>query len=46
MQLIYDRLMKERGILDILQSSELGSQEHTVWHYMNEDVNVLHIIIE
>lgn len=46
MQLIYDRLMKERGILDILRSSELGSQEHSVWHYMNEDVNVLHIIIE
>ena len=32
------------GIKSII--SELGSQEHTVWHYMNEDVNVLHIIIE
>ena len=46
MQLIYTRLMKERGFMDILNSSELAKKGYDIYHYFNEEVNVVHIIIE
>ncbi len=46
MKLIYTRLIEERGILDILNSGQLDKRDYSYGHYFNEEVNVVHIIIE
>ena len=46
MQLIYTRLIQNRGIMDILDSSDMAKSQYTIGHYFNEDVNVIHISVQ
>lgn len=46
MKLIHTRLIKERGLMDILNSSEMAKSSYTIGHYFNEDVNVIHISVQ
>jgi len=46
MQLIHTRLIKDRGIMDILNSSDMAKASYTIGHYFNEDVNVIHISVQ
>lgn len=43
---IEDRLIKEQGIFDILKSVEEGKSITAYTYYKNEDLNILHIILQ
>lgn len=46
LQLMRNRLITQRGLADILRSSELSKKNISYSHYVNEEVNVLHIVFE
>lgn len=46
LQLMRERLITQQGLADILRSSEVDKKGISYGHYVNEEVNVLHIVIE
>lgn len=46
MELICTRLVKDRGLVDILNSSDMAKPKYTIGHHFNEDVNVIRISVQ